>query len=135
MTSKQYEWSQDINSINVTIPITGASLKNIDVYLTDLVLKINVKSTNIVKILDLESEIDYTSRENRTTYNNGLLELYIKKAEPKSWDSLTAKSLSKDETRKRRDESFKRREDREAELQSQRSDLKTSTYLSYKVNH
>lgn len=124
MTSKQYDWSQDADSLIVNIPISSVSLKKIDVYMTDLVLKINVKENNFIKIFDFESEVDYRNRENKITYNNGVLELLIKKQQPKTWNSLVAQGLSKEEIRQRRDESFKRREDVESQLQAQRNDLK-----------
>ena len=126
MASKQFDWSQDANSLNISIPISGVSLKKIDVFMTDLSLKVNVKANNYLKIFDFPAEIDYKSRENKVSYNDGTLELYIKKVDSQMWDSLTVQGLSKDDIRKRRDESFKRREEAEAQLQSQRNDLKIS---------
>lgn len=40
------------------------SLKKIDIYMSDLVLKINVNEIKYVKILDLKHEIDFESTEN-----------------------------------------------------------------------
>jgi len=129
MTSKPFDWSQDANSINLALPISGVSLKKIDVEISDLVLKVNVSSNNYLKIFDFPHEIDYKNRETKTSYNDGVLELYLKKKEPVMWDSLTVQGLAKEEIRKRREESFKRREEIESQLQSQKSDLKISKYI------
>jgi len=128
MASKPFDWSQDPTSIILTIPISGVSLKKIDIDVCDLVLKVNVSANNYLKIFDFPHEIDYKNRENKTSYNDGILELYLKKKEPMMWDSLTAQGLSKDDIRKRREESFKRREEDVAQSIAQQSDLKISKF-------
>ena len=61
---QKYEWYEDLKSIKIKFPIKGVSLKKIDIYMSDLVLKINVNEIKYVKILDLKHEIDFESTEN-----------------------------------------------------------------------
>ena len=39
-------------------------MKKIDIYMSDLILKINVNEIKYIKILDLKHEIDFESTEN-----------------------------------------------------------------------
>jgi len=45
----------------IKFPIKGVSMKKIDIYMSDLVLKINVTDLKLVKLLDLKYEIDFES--------------------------------------------------------------------------
>ena len=52
---KDIDWEQDKNQIRVKIGLTGVtSMKGVEVYLSDLVLRVNVADKKIVKVLDLE---------------------------------------------------------------------------------
>lgn len=60
-----------------------------------------------MKLFDLENEIDYLSKENTVVYANDILEItLIKKDQSKNWSKLVAENLTKEELRKRREESF-----------------------------
>lgn len=102
MVSKAFEWSQDPQSINIKLSIKGVSRKKIDIFYSDLMVKINVKENNYLKIFDFPEEIEYDSNENIISYEDGVLDLFIRKREDKMWDDLVVKGLSKEETRDRR---------------------------------
>ena len=51
---KTYEWNQDKKFIYVQIPLPShTSLKNVEIYLSDLILKVNSKEKKQVTTLDL----------------------------------------------------------------------------------
>jgi dyslexia susceptibility 1 candidate gene 1 protein len=68
--SQKYEWYEDMKSIRIKIPIKGVSMKKIDIYMSDLVLKVNVAEIKMVKLLDLKEKIDFESTENHVIYKN-----------------------------------------------------------------
>ena len=70
--SQKYEWYEDMKSIRIKIPIKGVSMKKIDIYMSDLVLKVNVAEIKIVKLLDLKDKIDFESTENHVKYKNNI---------------------------------------------------------------
>lgn len=59
--STQYEWYEDKNTISIIIPTPTTGLSKIDIYVSDLVLKINIPSIRYIKVLDLKHEIDHNS--------------------------------------------------------------------------
>jgi hypothetical protein len=62
-----------MKSIMMKIPIKGVSMKKIDIYLSDLVLIVNVFNIKLVKLFDLKDKIDFESTENHLiniNYNN-----------------------------------------------------------------
>jgi len=104
--------------------IKGVSRKKIDIYYSDLVAKINCKENNFLKIFDFPEPIDHDSKENIIAFEDGVLDLYIKKKEDKMWDDLVVKGLSKEEIRDRRKESFKRKDEAIEKAQTTRESLK-----------
>jgi dyslexia susceptibility 1 candidate gene 1 protein len=68
--SQKYEWYEDMKSIRIKISIKGVSMKKIDIYMSDLVLKVNVAEIKMVKLLDLKEKIDFESTENHVIYKN-----------------------------------------------------------------
>ena len=127
--SKTIKWSQDLKSLNIKITITRVSLKKIDIFMSDLVVKINVQENNFLKIFDLFAEIDYQNKENMITYENDTLDLYIIKHQQKFWDNLTTQKLNKEELRKRREDSYRRKEEIDKKFNVDRDDLKISIEL------
>ena len=118
------EWYQDLRKITIRLPLRGTSLKKIDVYLADLLLKINVQEKNFVKVYDLRHEVDYQSKENSTVYVDEHLEVHLMKKEAKLWDDLLENSLSKEERLARRQDSIKRKEEEEQKFYKNKQDLK-----------
>ena len=50
----KYEWYESDSTITIQLPISNTSLQKIDIYVSDLVLKVNVPSQKYVKLLDLK---------------------------------------------------------------------------------
>ena len=114
MKLKDIEWEQDNEYIRMKIPIVGVnSMKNIDLYLSDLVFRINISEKKIVKVLDFQHEVDYLSKDNKFAFTseNKLECSIIKKEGKKVWDQLLVIGLNKEELIERRKASFKRREE------------------------
>ena len=61
-----YKWSQTRESLTISLPIRNVLMKNIDVMIGDLVLKVNVKSTKYVQIIDFPFPVDFANSQNRT---------------------------------------------------------------------
>ena len=55
------------------------SMKNIDIFLGDVMLRITSKQKKSSKILDLAHEIDYLSTENKFTLIDGVVNAVLKK--------------------------------------------------------
>jgi dyslexia susceptibility 1 candidate gene 1 protein len=114
---KGIQWSQDTSSLNIKLPVLGVSAKKIDVFFSDLVVKVNAQEISYLKIFDLADEIDYENKENAITYENGILDLFIVKKTERLWDTLTFQHASKEDLRRRREESFARKAIRDQQLQ------------------
>jgi len=96
----------------VSIPIAGISEKKIDIFTSDCILKINVKELKLVKIIDLEHEIDFLAKEQKHSYINSVLEVVLLKKEFNlNWTNLEMKNMTKQELKERRMASFRRREE------------------------
>ncbi|KAL4480776.1 hypothetical protein ABPG72_001645 [Tetrahymena utriculariae] len=120
-----YEWYQDNKIVKIRIPIKGITMKKIDIFISDLVLKINIIEKKWVRVLDLKHEIDFQGQENNVVYANEVLEIIlVKKEEKKHWEDLIEDDLDKEQIKRRRQESFQRRETAYQEHLKQRNDLK-----------
>ena len=53
----KYEWYESDTTITIHLPIPNTKLSNIDIYISDLVLKVNVPSQKYIKLLDLKYEV------------------------------------------------------------------------------
>lgn len=60
----------------IKFPIKGVSMKKIDIFMSDLVLKINVTDLKLVKLLDLKYEIDFESTKNHVIIYKILVCIY-----------------------------------------------------------
>ena len=50
----QFEWYEDEQAVSIHLKIPNTSLQKIDIYVSDLVLKINIPSIKYIKLLDLK---------------------------------------------------------------------------------
>jgi hypothetical protein len=73
---KDVEWTQDLNSLTVKVPIKRTTLKKIDVMFADQVIKITCTEKNIVKIFDLFLDIDNISKKNSIKYSNDVISTF-----------------------------------------------------------
>jgi uncharacterized protein YaaR (DUF327 family) len=57
-----YEWNQDKKFLYIQVPLPAhTNLKKVDIYLSDLVLRVNSVEKNQIHFLDLAEEVDYRS--------------------------------------------------------------------------
>ena len=78
---KKYEWSQDKKFVYVQVPLPAhTSLKKVQIYLSDLIFRVTSQENKQTQSLDLVTEIDYISPDNKFILTNGLLHATLKKA-------------------------------------------------------
>lgn len=71
------------------------SMKNIDIFLGDVMLRITSKQKKSSKILDLAHEIDYLSTENKFTLIDGVVNAVLKKKDQNiKWQTLLIEDVS-----------------------------------------
>jgi hypothetical protein len=105
--SSKYEWTQTDESICVYIPIKNVLLKNIDIFYTECMIKINATSIKFISIIDFPQHIDYEHLKNRVQLLDNRLEVFLmKKIEGVTWDSLEIQGLSKKQVMDRRNKSI-----------------------------
>ncbi|ETW07008.1 hypothetical protein, variant [Aphanomyces invadans] len=115
----QFTWEQDASSVALHVPLKGVSPKDVDIYVADLVVKINFKP--YVLLVDLHARIQ---PENATvTIANGAIALVAQKHEPGVWQQLAYDGTKADRL-ERRKMSMARKEAFEQKLSEDRKDLK-----------
>ena len=62
----KYTWTQTKESLTFSFPIRQVALKNIDILIADLVLKVNVPSIRFFAAIDFPFPIDFESTRNRS---------------------------------------------------------------------
>lgn len=86
---KKYEWTQTDESVCVYIPIKNVLMKNIDIFYTECMLKINATSIKFITIIDFPHQVDYEHPKNRVQLLDNRLEVFLmKKQDGVTWDSL-----------------------------------------------
>jgi hypothetical protein len=82
---KTFEWNQDKKYVYVQVPLPShTSLKKVDIFLADLILRVTSREKNQTQTLDLAQEIDCHSPDNKFILSNGLLHATLKKGSPDS---------------------------------------------------
>ena len=93
------QFSQTDEAITIFMPVQSVSLKQILILYTSLCLKVNIKSTKFVAIIDFMHEIDHRSPKNRVQLIEGAqqrLEVYLIKAKSNiKWTHLEVQGLSR----------------------------------------
>lgn len=80
---KAYEWNQDKKYIYLQVPLPShTSLKKVEIYLSDLILRVTSIEKKQTHFLDLLHEVDYRSPENKFILTNGFLHTTLRKSEP-----------------------------------------------------
>lgn len=62
----KYTWTQTNDTLTIAFPIRNVALKNIDVMISDFVLKVNVPSIRFFAVIDFPFEVDFESSKNRS---------------------------------------------------------------------
>ena len=105
-----FKWSQTKESLTISLPIRNVLMKNIDITIADLVLKVNVSSIKYVQIIDFPFPVDFASSQNRTQLLDDSLEVFLMKKDlnTEMWPELQLSGLNGKELTERRNESFQR---------------------------
>ena len=86
---KKYEWSQTDEAISVRLPIKNVLLKNIDIFISDLLLKINAQSIKYFAAIDFLHEVEHKNSKNRIQLLDSRLEIMVmKKVQGAHWNTL-----------------------------------------------
>lgn len=101
---KNYEWNEDQANVYMQIALPGVTtLAQVDIYLSDLILRVTNSEKKSTQFIDLCHEVDYRSSENKFVFTNGALHATLKKSEPaKMWESLVVEGISLAELKNRR---------------------------------
>ena len=83
--------------------MTGhTSIKNVEIYLSDFILRITSKVKKYVETLDFCQEVDYLSSDNKFTMIDGVVNAVVKKKNGEKWDTLLLEGISLVELKARR---------------------------------
>ncbi|GAB9465922.1 hypothetical protein Gpo141_00003308 [Globisporangium polare] len=114
----RFTWEQDAASLALAVALPGGALRNADIYVSDLVVKVN--SAPYVLLLDLFALVDAASAA-VVKAQDGTLRLTLQKHEPGVWPTLTFE-VSKAELKERRQASMDRKVQFEEALVEKRKD-------------
>jgi dyslexia susceptibility 1 candidate gene 1 protein len=103
----KYTWDQTQESVTISIPFKGKSLKKVDVFLAESVLKVSHPPF----LLDLTFPNEVDVDRCRALHRSNCLFVYLQKLKPGLWDDISFHG-SKDKVSARRREAIKKREDR-----------------------
>lgn len=123
---KHYEWNQDPKYLYVQIPLPShTSLKKVDIFLSDLILRVTSTEKKQTHFLDLLKEVEYRSPDNKFVLTNGLLHATLRKATEEQWPSLLLEDISLAELKARRRESELRYEQSGKQAEEVKDKLRT----------
>ena len=95
-------------------------MKDIVVFYSDFLLKVNAPTIKYFEAIDFAHEIDWTSPQNKVQLIDGVLNAFlIKKFAGKEWETLEVRGLSRQEVIERRNKSIERRTIKEEEKAKQ----------------
>ena len=107
--TQKYEWSQTDEYVMIYLPMQNVLLKNIDLFFSDLLLKINAQAIKYFCAIDFSHEIDYKNPKNKTQLVDQRLEVLVhKQVQAQVWSHLEVQGLSKQEAITRRNLSVDR---------------------------
>jgi hypothetical protein len=99
-------------------------MKNIDVFTSDVLLKINASSIKYFLAIDFLDDIDHKNGKNKIQLLDERLEVLIAKKVPGKWLTLEVQNQTKPELMKRRNESIDRYYELEKKLEEKSKDNK-----------
>lgn len=100
-------------------------MKKIDLFVSDVVMKINITEKRWVRIIDLKHEVQFLSKETTVVYANDFLEITLLKEDQSiHWEDLVEDSLDKEQIKSRRAASFARKEQADLDHIKHKNDLK-----------
>ena len=128
-----YSWSQTKESLTISLPVRNVLMKDINITIADLCLKVNVPAIKYVQIIDFPFPVDFASTQNRTQLLDDGLELFIMKKDLNTelWPELQLTGLNGKELTVRRNESLDRFYKWE---EAQRQSTREKTYEMDKIS-
>jgi len=114
-SEKCYTWTQTSESITISIPMKRVPASKVDVYLSEVFVKINAAPIKLVVALDLLKPIAYRSPKNKIQMHDDGLEIYLLKSETCEWQQLCLVD-TKENLKKRREESIEKEKKESEEL-------------------
>jgi hypothetical protein len=103
---KHYEWNQDPKYLYIQVPLPAhTSLKKVDIFLSDLILRVTSTEKKQTHFLDLLREVEYRSPDNKFVLTNGLLHATLRKVTEEQWPALLLEDVSLAELKARRRDS------------------------------
>uniref|UniRef100_H3HBS8 CS domain-containing protein n=1 Tax=Phytophthora ramorum TaxID=164328 RepID=H3HBS8_PHYRM len=115
----RYTWEEDASSLALELHLPGTSLRNIDIYVSDLVVKVN--AAPYVLLLDLPDAVDDASAAVKSIPASNLLRISLKKQVHRVWKELQFQD-TKAALRERRDASMERKRASETALSEKRKE-------------
>ncbi|KAE9028632.1 hypothetical protein PR003_g5713 [Phytophthora rubi] len=115
----RYTWEEDASSLALELHLPGTALRNIDIYVSDLVVKVN--AAPYVLLLDLQDAVDEASAVVKSISASNLLRISLKKKESRVWGQLQCQA-SKAALRERREASMERKRASETALSEKRKE-------------
>ncbi|ETN21399.1 hypothetical protein PPTG_01587 [Phytophthora nicotianae INRA-310] len=82
----RYTWEEDASSLALELHLPGTALRTIDIYVSDLVVKVN--AAPYVLLLDLQDAVDDASAVVKNIPASNLLRISLKKQESRMWKQL-----------------------------------------------
>ncbi|KAL3668858.1 hypothetical protein V7S43_006150 [Phytophthora oleae] len=113
----RYTWEEDASSLALELHLPGTSLRNTDIYVSDLLVKVN--AAPYVLLLDLQDAVDDASAVVKSFPASNLLRISLQKQEKRVWKELQHPG-SKAVLRERRDASMERKRASETALSEKR---------------
>ncbi|KAG7390970.1 hypothetical protein PHYPSEUDO_006105 [Phytophthora pseudosyringae] len=115
----RFTWEEDASSLALELHLPGTALRNIDIYVSDLVVKVN--AAPYVLLLDLQDAVDDASAVVKSFPASNLLRISLKKQESRVWKELQHQG-TKAILRERRDASMERKRASETALSAKRKE-------------
>ncbi|GLD95303.1 hypothetical protein PINS_up003947 [Pythium insidiosum] len=117
----RYTWKEDAASVALEVALPGTSLKHVDIYLSDLVVKLNAE--RYVLLLDLFDRVDESAAVVKHNAATHVVQLCLPKCEPKLWGTLCCKG-DKAALKERRLASMDRKREAEMKVATLRKERK-----------
>lgn len=86
------------------------SIKHLEIFASDLIVRVTSKVKKSTETLDLLHEIDYLSSDNKFVLIDSILNATLKKVDPQMWPNLTIEDISLADLKSRRNQSQARYE-------------------------
>lgn len=102
--NKNFEWTQDMNSLTIKIPIRKIDPLKINVTFYSNFAKVNISERSMVLFVDFFDETLF--EKSKWEYSDCVLILKLEKMSSKLWDSIEKNTLSKIEIKQRRNDAI-----------------------------